>query len=151
MGKFSVLLATLVLVAFSDHAWAELAAGTTQPPPTPTPFVTNSRPPRRPWVISQSGFTSSLSVRDKGDRFELRASFRDADISSVKVTAENKNTLRLAIALEDGSKVSAPSDLDFSRYEQRVTFPRIARIEEMKVNRKKDEVVVTIPKRVSKQ
>jgi HSP20 family molecular chaperone IbpA len=178
-----------------------MAAGTclagrqpsTEPPPSPTPFVALTPPPgvaatpsasasSGAWdpfaemqrmqndmnqffsramtefdmnqnflsMRNEPGFSASMDVRDKGDHYEVHALLPGTDISSVKVTSEGNNALRLAVSQSKQQKKtdknSTEAVTEFGEYEQLVTLPGPAKTKEFKVDRKEHEVVVTVPK-----
>lgn len=100
---------------------------------------------------NEPGFASSIDVRDKGDHYEVHAFLPGADMQSVKVTADSNNVLRVAAtqSKEEKKNTGAGEEMmkEFGDYEQLVTLPGPAQINQMKVDRKEHEVVVTIPKK----
>jgi HSP20 family molecular chaperone IbpA len=178
-----------------------IAAGTglagrepsSEPPPTPTPFVALTPPLKVPGSPSSSaspgawdptaelqrmendmnqffsramtefgmnqnflsmrnepGFSASMDVRDKGDHYEVHALLPGTDISSVKVTSEGNNALRIGVSQSKQQKKtdknSTEAVTEFGEYDQLVTLPGPAKTKEFKVDRKEHEIVVTVPK-----
>jgi len=96
------------------------------------------------------GYSSSLDVRDRKDHFEVRAYLPDAETKDVKVKTEGDQTLRVSVSHRkqekkegDGERMMAS---EFGTYEQLVTLPEPVKVEEMKVDTRDNEIVVTIPK-----
>ena len=96
------------------------------------------------------GYSSSLDVRDRKDHFEVRAYLPDAETKDVKVKTEGDQTLRVSVSHHkhakkegDGERMMAS---EFGTYEQLVTLPEPVKVEEMKVDTRDNEIVVTIPK-----
>jgi HSP20 family molecular chaperone IbpA len=104
-----------------------------------------------PAVQNDAGFASSIDVRDKGDHYEVHAFLPGADVNSVKVTADSINVLRVAATQtkQEKKNIGGSEEMmkEFGDYEQLVTLPGPAQINQMKVDRKEHEVVVTIPKK----
>jgi HSP20 family molecular chaperone IbpA len=96
------------------------------------------------------GFSSKLDLRDRRDHFEIRAWMPDAEAADVNVTTEGDNLLRVAVshrrqdAKESGD--SASRTVELGRYEQVVTLPEPVKTDELKVERKDRELVITVPK-----
>lgn len=74
---------------------------------------------------NEPGFSSSIDVRDKGDHYEVHALFPNFNVTSVKVTAESNNLLKMEASQSKQEKKT--SDLSstfvskFGQYEQLVT------------------------------
>lgn len=104
-----------------------------------------------PAMQNDAGFASSIDVRDKGDHYEVHAFLPGADVNSVKVTADSNNVLRVAATQtkQEKKNIGGSEEMmkEFGDYEQLVTLPGPAQINQMKVDRKEHEVVVTIPKK----
>jgi len=96
------------------------------------------------------GYSSSLDVRDRGDRFELRAYLPDAETKDVKVKTEGDQAVRVSVShRKQQKKEENGAQAVFSQlgsYEQLVTLPEPVNSDDMKVDTKDDEVVITIPK-----
>ncbi|HEY4257919.1 MAG TPA: Hsp20/alpha crystallin family protein [Candidatus Udaeobacter sp.] len=111
-------------------------------------FGTN---PNFQMMRNEPGFSSSLDVRDKGDRYEVHASLPDVDVTNVKVTAESNNLLKLSVSQSKQErktdKLTSTLMSEFGQYEQLITLPGPARTKDMKVEHKEHEVVVSIPKK----
>lgn len=104
-----------------------------------------------PSMQDQAGFASSIDVRDKGDHYEVHAFLPGADVNSVKVTADSNNVLHVAATQTKQEKKNTGGGeemvKEFGDYEQLVTLPGPAQINQMKVDRKDNEVLITIPKK----
>jgi len=96
------------------------------------------------------GYALSFDVRDLQDHFEVRAYLPDTRTSEVKVSLPNDRTLRLAIGGER-TRTSSATNLttnvtEWNRYEQTVDLPAPVKIDQMKIERKDHELLVTLPK-----
>jgi HSP20 family molecular chaperone IbpA len=96
------------------------------------------------------GYSSSLDVRDRKDHFEVRAYLPDAETKDVKVKTEGDQTLRVSVSHRRQQKKEADGERavasEFGTYEQLVTLPEPVKVDEMKVDTRDNEIVVTIPK-----
>jgi HSP20 family molecular chaperone IbpA len=96
------------------------------------------------------GYTSSLDVRDRKDHFEVRAYLPDAETKDVKVKTEGDQTLRVSVSHRKQQKKEGDGERamssEFGTYEQLVTLPEPVKVEEMKVDTRDNEIVVTVPK-----
>jgi len=96
------------------------------------------------------GYSSSLDVRDRKDHFEVRAYLPDAVTKDVKVTTEGDQTLRVSVSHRKEQKKDANGQQEMwsemGQYDQLVTLPGPANMNEMKVDTRENEVVITIPK-----
>jgi HSP20 family molecular chaperone IbpA len=101
-------------------------------------------------VARDSGYSSSLDVRDRGDHFELRAYLPDAETKDVKVKSEGDQAVRVSVShRKQQKKEENGTQAMFSElgsYEQLVTLPERVNTQDMKVDTKDNEVVITIPK-----
>jgi HSP20 family molecular chaperone IbpA len=90
-------------------------------------------------------------VRDRGDHFEVRAYLPDAESKDVKVTNDGDQTLRVSVSHRKQVRKQNESGQaifnELGRYEQLVTLPEPANTNDMKVDTRDDEVVITIPKK----
>jgi HSP20 family molecular chaperone IbpA len=97
------------------------------------------------------GYTSSLDVRDRGDHFEVRAYLPDAESKDIKVTSDGDQTVRVSVSHR--KQVRKQNDTgqavfnELGRSEQLVTLPEPANTNNMKVDTRSNEVVITIPKK----
>ncbi len=96
------------------------------------------------------GYTSSLDVRDRGSHFEVRAYLPDAERKDVKVTNDGDQTLRVSVSHRKQQKRQDESGQamfsELGQYEQLVKLPEPANTNDMKVDTRGNEVVITIPK-----
>jgi len=97
------------------------------------------------------GYSSWLDVRDRGDHFEVRAYLPDAERKDVKVTNDGDQTLRVSVSHRKQQKQQDESGQamfsELGQYEQLVTLPEPANTNDMKVDTRDNEVVITIPKK----
>jgi len=86
------------------------------------------------------------ALEDHGDRYVVRATLPGQDLSKVNVSI-NDRLLRIETNEESGSKSSGNSLMQHrSSYSQAMTLPSPVLVGKMKVDRKGDELVVTLPK-----
>jgi HSP20 family molecular chaperone IbpA len=99
---------------------------------------------------SDAGYSSSFDLRDRKDRFELRAYLPDAKTSDVNVRIDNDQTLHVGVTQrKEETKSTSGGNASFTElghYEQVVTLPEPVKSSEMKVDRHDHEIVITIPK-----
>jgi HSP20 family molecular chaperone IbpA len=97
------------------------------------------------------GYSSSLDVRDRGDHFEVRVYLPDAETKDVKVKTEGDQAVRVSVSHRKQQKRQDESGQamfsELGRYEQLVTLPEPANTNDMKVDTRDNEVVITIPKK----
>ena len=95
-------------------------------------------------------YSSSFEVRDREDHFEVRAYLPDAETKDVKVTTEGDQTLRVKVSHrkeEKKEKDDAQAVFrELGHYEQVVTLPERVNANDMKVDTREHELVITIPK-----
>jgi HSP20 family molecular chaperone IbpA len=103
---------------------------------------------------NEPGFASSLNVRDKGDHYEVDAFLPGAEMNDVKVTTEPNNSLRIAASQakdeKNKSKTGETEVAQFGEYQQLVRLPGDARTKDFKLDRKQNEVVISVPKNKTK-
>ena len=96
------------------------------------------------------GYSSSLDVRDRRDHFEVRAYLPDAETKDVKVKTEGEQALRVTVSHRKQQKSERDGAHatfnELGTYEQLVTLPEPVKSEEMKVDTRDNEVVITVPK-----
>jgi HSP20 family molecular chaperone IbpA len=97
-----------------------------------------------------AGYSSSFDLRDRKDRYELRAYLPDVNPSDVNVKIDNDQTLHVSVKQEKqqtkNTKNGSASITQLGEYEQVVTLPEPVRSKEMKIDRHGHEIVITIPK-----
>ena len=98
----------------------------------------------------QLGYSSSFDLKDRKDHFELRAYLPDVNASDVNVKIDNDSVLHVSVTQrKQETKNSNGGKATFSelgQYEQIVTLPEPVKSNEMKIDRRGHEVVITIPK-----
>ncbi len=97
-----------------------------------------------------AGYSSSFDLRDRKDRYELHAYLPDVNPSDVNVKIDNDQTLRVSVKQQKqqtkDTQNGSASITQLGEYEQVVTLPEPVKSDQMKVERKGHEIVVTIPK-----
>jgi HSP20 family molecular chaperone IbpA len=97
-----------------------------------------------------AGYSSSFDLRDRKDRFELRAYLPDVKASDVNVKIDNDRTLHVSVSQRKqetkNTSAGSASFTELGRYEQVVTLPEPVKSSDMKIERKGHEVVITVPK-----
>ena len=95
-------------------------------------------------------YSSSLDVRNREDHFEIRAYLPDAETKDVKVTTEGEQTLRVKVThRKEQKKENDDAQAVFrelGHYEQVVTLPEPVKANDMKVDTREHELVITVPK-----
>jgi HSP20 family protein len=97
----------------------------------------------------EPGYSLKLDVRDLKDRIEVRASLPGARASDVKVNLEHNQILKVAVSQNTTEKTqssSAPTVTEWGRYEQTIDLPAPVKSEQMKIERKDHDLVITLPK-----
>jgi HSP20 family molecular chaperone IbpA len=96
------------------------------------------------------GYSSSLDLRDRGDHFEVRAYLPDAETKDVKVKTEGNQALRVSVSHRKQQKTERDGGQavfsELGTYEQLVTLPEPVKADDMKVDTRDNEVVITVPK-----
>jgi HSP20 family molecular chaperone IbpA len=100
------------------------------------------------------GYSLSLDVRDLKDHYEVRAYLPDAKASNVHVNLTNDQTLKVEVDRQQTAKSNRSSAgtnaltrvTDWGQYEQTVQLPTPVKTDQMKINRKGHELIITIPK-----
>jgi HSP20 family molecular chaperone IbpA len=94
-------------------------------------------------------YSLSLNVRDLKDRFVVRAFLPEANASDVKV-ALDKQTLKLQSSEQQTHKSveknAATSVAQWGEYEQVIRLPAPVKENQMKIERKNHELIITLPK-----
>ena len=97
-----------------------------------------------------AGYSSSFDLRDRKDHYELHAYLPDVNPSDVNVKIDNDQTLHVSVKQQKeqtkNTKNGSASITQLGEYEQVVTLPEPVRSQDMKIDRKGHEIVVTIPK-----
>lgn len=98
---------------------------------------------------NDAGYSLSLDVRELKDRYEVRAFLPDAKASDAKVKLEG-NRLEVEIThrqMEKRQDRNAPATAtEWGRYTQMVELTGTLKSDQMKVERKEHELLITIPK-----
>jgi len=97
-----------------------------------------------------AGYSSSFDLRDRKDRFELRAYLPGVKASDVNVKIDNDRTLHVSVTQrkQETKKTSGVNATvtELGQYEQVVTLPEPVKSSDMKVERNGHELVITVPK-----
>ena len=98
----------------------------------------------------EAGYSSSFDLRDRKDRFELRAYLPGVKASDVNVKIDNDRTLHVSVTQrkQETKKTSGvnATGTELGKYEQVVTLPQPVKSSDMKIERNGHELVVTVPK-----
>src|SRR5260370_24292910 len=98
----------------------------------------------------EAGYSSSFDLRDRKDRFELRAYLPGVKASDVNVKIDNDRTLHVSVTQrqQETKKTSGVNATvtELGQYEQVVTLPQPVKSSDMKIERNGHELVVTVPK-----
>lgn len=97
-----------------------------------------------------AGYSSSFDLRDRKDHYELRAYLPDVNPSDVNVKIDNDQTLQVSVKQQKqqtkNTQNGSASVTQLGEYEQVITLPEPVKSDQMKVDRKGHEIVITIPK-----
>ena len=96
-----------------------------------------------------AGYSLSLDVRELKDRYEVRAFLPDAKASDTKVNLEG-NRLEVEVTHRQTEKQQNTNNVatttEWGRYTQMVQLAGNLKRDQMKVERKEHELLITIPK-----
>lgn len=92
-------------------------------------------------------FGSSLDLQEEGDNYVVRAYLPDRHMENVNVAVEGQ-TLRIEAKAEETGKKEDQKSLKTHRtqYAQVITLPGPVKADKMKVDKKEEMVVITLPK-----
>jgi HSP20 family protein len=100
-------------------------------------------------MVQNPAYSLTMNVRDLKDRFVVRALMPDANVSDVKVTLD-KQTLKLQSSRQQTQKSVAKnattSVAQWGEYEQVIQLPVPVKADQMKIERKNHELIITLPK-----
>jgi len=94
------------------------------------------------------GYSLSLDVRDLKDRYEVHAVLPDAKTSDARVNLDG-NLLSVEVtnkATETGHNKGQVTTTEFGEYKQVIQLAGQVKTDQMKVDRKDHELIITIPK-----
>jgi HSP20 family molecular chaperone IbpA len=96
------------------------------------------------------GYSSSFSLSDHKDHFELRAYLPDVEASDVRVKIDNDRALDISVTQRKqeakNNNGANASFTELGQYEQVIALPEPVKSNDMKIDRQGHEIVVTIPK-----
>jgi HSP20 family molecular chaperone IbpA len=95
------------------------------------------------------GYALSLNLQDLKDRYEVHAFLPNTKTSNANVSLQGNRKLKVAVTNEDEqtSKGSAVANVtEWGLYEQTVALPSPVKVDQMKIERKDHELVITLPK-----
>ncbi|HLW34926.1 MAG TPA: Hsp20/alpha crystallin family protein [Chthoniobacterales bacterium] len=97
-----------------------------------------------------AGYSSSFDLRDRKDHYELHAYLPDVNPSDVNVKIDNDQMLHVSVKQQKqqtkNTQNGSASITQLGEYEQVITLPEPVKSDQMKVDRKGHEIVITIPK-----
>ena len=100
-------------------------------------------------VEQNPAYSLSLNVRDLKDRFVVHAFLPDTKVSDVNVTLD-KQLLKVQVSNQQTQKSDkndvAMSVAQWGQYEQIIQLPTPVKADEMKIERKDHELIITLPK-----
>ena len=106
--------------------------------------------PRLNFFQENPGYSLSLNVQDLKDRFEVRAYLPDAKASDVNVSLKNNQTLKVQVSNKStgtsGQKNASTSVTEWGQYEQTLQLPAPVKTDQMKIDRRGHELIITLPK-----
>lgn len=95
-------------------------------------------------------YSLSLNLQDLKDHYEVRAFLPDTKDSDVNVTLQNGRTMKVTVNNKQSSAGNqtngAPVVTEWGQYEQVIELPSPGKADQMKVQHKGHELIITIPK-----
>ncbi len=129
-----LLIAAVLVSGATDTARAEPPD---QLPPTPTPLVTNSPPPRMPYVTARGRPSFSVITRDEGPNYNVYVTVGNAEAKNVQVSI---HSAQLWLTLPPSSERVGASAKAFS-------LPHDAILKVAGIKRGKHSLKIIIPKK----
>lgn len=98
-------------------------------------------------LFDESRFGSSVVLQDEGENYIVRAYLPGRDLKDLNVTVENQ-TLKIEAKAEatDHTKPEGATSSYKAQYSQFLALPGPVKVDQMKVDRKDEMVIVTLPK-----
>jgi len=100
-------------------------------------------------MAENPAYSLSLNVEDLKDRFVVRAYLPDTKVSDVNVKLDNQ-TLKVDVSNQQAQisnkKNSATSVAEWGQYQQVIQLPAPVKADQMKIERKDHELLITLPK-----
>jgi HSP20 family molecular chaperone IbpA len=99
-------------------------------------------------LFDEARFGSSVELREEGDNYVIRSYLPDRDAKNVKVAIEDGRILKVDAVAEDSSSEEEGRFMmqHKAQYSQRITLPGPVDEAKLKVDRKKDMLIITVPK-----
>ena len=101
-------------------------------------------------MMKNPAYSLSLNVEDLKDRYLVRAFLPDTKVSDVSVKLDNQ-TLKVDVSnqqTQETDKNTAPMSVaQWGQYEQVIQLPTPVKSDQMKIERKNHELIITLPKR----
>jgi HSP20 family molecular chaperone IbpA len=95
------------------------------------------------------GYSLSLNVEELKDRYVVHALLPDTKVSDVNVKLENQ-TLKVEVSNKQSQstnkKTESTSMTEWGQYEQMIQLPGPVKSDQMKIERKDHELLITLPK-----
>ena len=110
------------------------------------------RQPRQSALADNPSYSLSLRLKDADDHYEVRARLPDAKASDVKVSLLDPQTLKVNVSERSNGSANptganAGSDItEWDTYDEVIELPGPVKSEQLKVDRAKHELLVTLPK-----
>lgn len=100
-------------------------------------------------MTENPAYSLSLNVENLKDRFVVRAFLPDTKVSDANVTLDNQ-TLKVDVSNQQnstsGQKNLATSVAEWGQYEQVIQLPSPVKADQMQIERKDHELIITLPK-----
>lgn len=97
-----------------------------------------------------SGYSLSLNVQDLKNEFQVTAFLPDTKASDVNVTMQSNRSLKVDVSNHEDqtskTKNTATEVTDWGQYEQVIDLPAPVRADQMKIEHKGHELIITLPK-----
>ena len=106
--------------------------------------------PKLTLFAKNPGYSLSLRVQDMKDHFEVRAYLPNANPSDVNVKLANNRTLQVEVTNKStqsaGPKNAGTQVTEWGEYAQTIQLPAAVKTEQMKIDKQKHELLITLPK-----
>ena len=104
------------------------------------------------WAVpteANPGYAFSLNMQDLKDRYEVHAFLPETKASNAKVRLQGDRTLEVAVSNKEDqtSKGDVVTNVtEWGLYRQTLELPSPVKVDQMKIERKDHELVITLPK-----
>jgi len=105
-----------------------------------------------PWTVpaaANPGYAFSLKMQDLKDRYEVHAFLPETKAANAKVSLQGDRTLEVEVSNKEDqtSKGDVVANVtEWGLYQQTLELPSPVKVDQMKIDRKDHELVITLPK-----